>query len=62
MIEEFISSIADFFSTIFTLALAFIVGILGAYLRDILIFGGIFLFSLYVVGPLAWLKRKLFGE
>ena len=62
MIEEFIASIADFFSTIIILIIAYIVGILGMYLRDILIFGGIFIFSLYVALPLARLKHKFFGD
>lgn len=62
MIEEFIASIADFLSTIITLIILYIVGILGMYLRDILIFGGIFIFSLYVALPLDRLKRKFFGD
>ncbi len=62
MIEEFIASIVNFFSTIITWVIAFIVGILGMYLRDILIVTGIFIFSLYVALPLARLKRKFFGD
>ena len=62
MIEEFIASIVNFFSAIITWIIAFVVGILGMYLRDVLIFGGIFLFALYVIGPLARLKHKIFGD